>query len=80
MYLIIIFTLEMIVFALNVVSIIIFYQTGMIIWTKIWNTFIKPLYTVANTIIYGWRTKAYQLRIRHMFGCQTASVEPSETP
>ena len=79
MYLIIIFTLEMIVFALNVVSIIIFYQTEMTIWTKIWNAFIKPLYTVANTIIYGWRTKAYRLHVRHMFGFMTASVEPFET-
>ena len=73
-YLIIIFTLEMFVFALNVVSILIFYQTEMIIWTKIWNAFIKPLYTIANTIIYGWRTEAYQLRVCRMFGCQTASA------
>ena len=80
MYLIIIFTLEMIVFALNVVSVLIFYQTEMKIWIRIWNGFIKAPYTIANTVIYGWRTKAYKMHIRRMFGCQMASVESRKTP
>ena len=78
MYLIIIFTLEMIVFMLNGLSILIFYLTLMTVWGKIWNGFIKPPYTVANTVIYGWRTKAYQIHVRRMFGSRTSSVEPFE--
>ena len=80
MYLIIIFTLEMIVFALNTVVILIFYHTRITLWGKIWNGFVKAPYTVANTIIYGWRTKSYQIHVCRMFGCQTASVESCETP
>ena len=79
MYLIIIFTLEMIVFMLNVVSIVVFYQTHMTIWGKIWNAFIKAPYTVVNTVIYGWRTKSYQVHVRRMFGCRTASYKTSES-
>ena len=79
MYLIIIFTLEMIVFALNVVVILIFYHIRITLLGKIWNGFVKAPYTIANTIIYGWRTKSYQLHVRRMFGCQNASVEPFET-
>ena len=80
MYLIIIFTLEMIVFALNVVIILILYQTRIAIWGKIWNGFIKAPYTIANTAIYGWRSKEYRKHVRRMFSCQTASVESRETP
>ena len=79
MYLIIIFTLEMIAFALNVFVIFILYQTRIAIWAKIWNGFIKAPYTATNTIIYGWRTKAYRIHVRRIFGCQTASVESHET-
>ena len=78
MYLIIIFILEMIVFALNVVCFLIFRFARTTIMGKIWNGFIKAPYTVANTIIYGWRTRSYQRHVRRMFGCQTSSFDTSE--
>ena len=80
MYHIIIFTLEMIVFALNVLVILISNQTSITIWALIWNGFVKAPYTVANPIIYGWRTRSYRKHVRRMFGCQAASVESCETP
>ena len=80
MYLIIIFTLEMIAFALNIVVVLIFHHTRITVWGKIWNAFIKAPYTIANTVIYGWRTKSYQRQVHRIFGCQTASVESRETP
>ena len=60
MYLVIIFILEMIVFALNVVCFVIFPFKRTTIIGKIWNRFIKAPYTVAITTNHGWRTRAYQ--------------------
>lgn len=77
-YLMIIFTIEMIVFLLNVVCPIVFHQAGTPIVCNIWNGFIKAPYTIANTIIYGWKTKAYQRHVRHIFGCQMSSDDMSE--
>lgn len=71
-YLMIIFTLEMIVFALNLVCIVIFYFTGMDVFCKIWNGFIKAPYTISNTVIYGWRSKSYRRTVNKIFGCATA--------
>ena len=59
-YLIIVFTMEMIVFLLNAICLIILYHTNTLLVCKIWNLVIKAPHTMANTVIYGWRTKSYQ--------------------
>ena len=74
-YLMIIFTIEMMVFLLNVVCLIVTGQTGSFNVCNIWNGFIKAPYTIANTIIYGWRTEPYRRHVRRIFGCQSASIE-----
>mgnify|MGYP001794085694 CR=1 FL=1 len=78
MYLIIIFTLEMIVFTLNLICFVIFYHTRTPFVGKIWNGFIKAPYTISNTIIYGWRNEPYRRHVRRMFGCRTSSIETIE--
>ena len=78
MYLIIIFTLEMIVFALHLIGFLILYYTQALFVSKIWYVFIKAPHTVANTIIYGWRTEPYRRHVRRMFGWRTASIEGIE--
>lgn len=73
-YLIIIVTMEMIVFLLNIICIIIVYTTGIVTICKIWNFSIKAPHTIANTVIYGWRTKAIHQHIRKMFGCKPSHI------
>ena len=53
MYLIIIFTLDMIVFLFNSICVIVLQSTGEFAICKIWNPFIKAPYTIVNTVIYG---------------------------
>ena len=77
-YLIIVFTMEMIVFLLNVACITILSYTNTLVLCKIWNLAIKAPHTMANTAIYGWRTKAYQQHVRRMFGCKPSRVESTE--
>ena len=74
-YLIIVFTMEMIVFLLNVTCIAVLYFTNTLLVCKIWNLSIKAPQTMMNTVIYGWRTKAYQQHVRKMFGCKPSQVE-----
>ena len=74
MYLIIIFTLEMIVFLLNSVCMIIFYTTKVVLGFKLWHGFIKTPYTILNTVIYGWRTQSYRQRVRKVTGCPQRQV------
>ena len=78
MYLIIIFTLEMIVFVLNSICIIVLYCTGELVICKIWNGFIKAPYTMLNTVIYGWRTQSYRQYVRKVIGCNPRQVGNAE--
>ena len=73
-YLIIIFTLEMIVFLLNWVCIIVAEYTGVVVICKIWNAFIKAPYTILNTVIYGWRTQSYRQHVRKLIGCNQHQI------
>ena len=69
MYLITIFTLEMIVLLLNSTCIIFAHSTGSPVLCTIWNAFIKAPHTILNTVIYGWRTQSYRQHVRKLFGC-----------
>ena len=73
-YLIIIFTLEMIVFLLNSVCMIVLYSTFEVLGFKIWHAFIKAPYTILNSVIYGWRTQSYRQYIRRVTGCPQRQV------
>ena len=68
MYLIIIFTLEMIVFILNSICVIVMHSIGVVVICKIWSAFIKAPYTTLNTIIYGWRTQSYRQYVHRVLG------------
>ena len=70
-YIMIIFTLEMIVFILNLVCIVVIHCTGTLTICKLWNGFIKAPYTISNTVIYGWRSKSYRRKVYKIFGCNT---------
>ena len=74
MYLIIIFTLEMIVLLLNSICIVVVEYTGVEVICKIWNAFIKAPYTILNTVIYGWRTQSYRQYVRKLLGCNRSRV------
>ena len=74
MYLIIIFTLEMIVFLLNCVCIIVAGYTGGMVFFNIWIAFIKAPYTILNTVIYGWRTQPYRWYIRKLIDCNRRRI------
>ena len=78
MYLIIIFTLEMIVFLLNCICIIFIRSTDNPLPCTIWNTFVKAPYTILNTIIYGWRTQSYRQHVRKLFGCNRRQIGIAE--
>ena len=78
MYLIIIFTLEMIVFLLNSICIIVVGYTGVAVICKIWNAHIKAPYTILNTVIYGWRTQSYRQYVRKLIGCNQRRVGIAE--
>ena len=78
MYLIIIFTLEVIVFLLNSICIIVMHSTGVGVICKIWHAFIKAPYTILNTVIYGWRTQSYQQYVRKLIGCNRRQVGIAE--
>ena len=78
MYLIIIFTLEMIVFLLNSICVIVLHSTGESLICEIWNAFIKAPYTILNTVIYGWRTQSYRQYVRKLFGCNQRRVGIAE--
>ena len=78
MYLIIIFTLEMIVFLLNCVCVIVVNSTGNSLICDIWSGFIKAPYSILNTVIYGWRTKSYRQYVRKLFGCNQRWVGIAE--
>ena len=69
MYLVIIFTPEMIVFLLNSGCVIFIHSTGNPVLCTIWNAFIKAPHTILNTVIYGWRTQSYRQHVRKLFGC-----------
>ena len=69
MYLIIIFTLEMIVFLLNSICVIVVKCTDELVICKIWYAFIKAPYTMINTVIYGWRTRSYRRCVRRIVTC-----------
>ena len=69
MYLIIIFTLEMIVFLLNSICIIVMHSTGVMVVCKIWSGFIKAPFTILKAVIYGWRTQSYRQYLRKLIGC-----------
>ena len=79
MYLIMIFTLEMIVFLLNSICILFTHGTGNPLLCTIWNAFIKAPYTILNTVIYGWRTQSYRQCVRKLFGCNRRQIEVTET-
>mgnify|MGYP001794105210 CR=1 FL=1 len=74
MYLIIIFIMEMIVFLLNTACITVIFITGNSTVCKIFNSAFKAPHTIANTVIYGWRTKAYQQHVQKMFGCKPSRI------
>ena len=78
MYLIIIFTLEMIVFLLNSICVIVLHSTGVVVICKIWNGFIKAPYTILNTVIYGWRTRSYRQYVRKLIGCKRRRIGIAE--
>ena len=73
-YLIIIFIMEMIVFLLHTACITVLFITGSSIVCHIWSSAIKAPHTILNTVIYGWRTKAYQQHVRKVFGCKPSQV------
>ena len=74
MYLIIIFTLEIIVFLLNSICVITLYTTGESVLCHIWNAFIKAPCTILNAVIYGWRTQSYRQHVRRVFGCNRSQI------
>ena len=78
MYLIIIFTLEMIVFLLNSICIIVMHSTGVVVVCKIWNGFIKAPYTILNAVIYGWRTQSYRQYVHELIGCNRRRIGIAE--
>ena len=78
MYLIIIFTLEMIVFLLNSICVIVLHSTGVVVIFKIWQAFIKAPYTILNTVIYGWRTQSYRQYVRELIGCNRHRIGIAE--
>ena len=73
-YLMIIFTLEMIVFLLNLTCVVSLKFTGTFVVCKIWHGFIKAPYTLSNTIIYGWRSKSYRRKVCKLFGFKIAGL------
>lgn len=72
MYLIIIFSLEMIALIINLVSLGIFLFSGIGIYIIMWISFVKPTYTVSNVVIYGWRTKTYKQYVCGMLPCESS--------
>ena len=78
MYLIIIFTLEMIVFLLNSICVIVVKCTDELVVCKIWYAFIKAPYTMLNTFIYGWRTRSYRQCVRKVVGCNRGHISNAE--
>ena len=78
MYLIIIFTLEMIGFLLNSVCVIFIHSTGNAVLCTVSNAFTKAPYTILNTVIYGWRTQSYRWYVRKLFGCNRRQIGIAE--
>ena len=78
MHLIIIFTLEVIVFLLNSICVIVMHSTGVVVICKIWNAFIKAPYTILNAVIYGWRTRSYRQYVRELISCNQRRVGIAE--
>ena len=78
MYLIIIFTLEMMVFLLNSVCVIFIHSTGNSLLCTIWNAFIKAPYTILNAVIYRWRTQSYRQHVRTLFGRNQRQISIAE--
>lgn len=78
MYLIIIFTLEMIAFLLNSVCAIFVKCTAELIVCKVWYAFIKAPYTMLKTFIYGWRTESYRKNIRTLLSCNRHQSKTAE--
>ena len=78
-YLMIIFTMELIVFVLELIAVTPYINPDVSYTLSIWTGFIKAPYTVANTVIYGWRTKAYRQRVRKVLGCKAVQVASPET-
>ena len=70
MHLMIIFTFEPILFVLNLIRFLIFYNTRTPFMGKNWNKCIEAPCTASKKIIYGWRTEPYR---RH------ASIKVNET-
>lgn len=77
-YVIIVFAMEMAVFLLNMVCIIISH-TSTETACEVWNAVVKAPHTIANTVIYGWRTKAYQEHVRKIFGFKSSRIGSAET-
>ena len=78
-YLMIIFTMEMIVFVLKLIAVTPYINPDVSYILSIWTGFIKAPYNVANTVIYSWRTKAYKQRLNKVLGCKTVQVASPET-
>ena len=78
-YLMIIFTMEMTVFVIQLIGITLYLTLDASVILSIWTGFIKAPYTVANTVIYGWRSKAYRQHVRKVLGCKTVQVASPET-
>ena len=74
MYLIIIFTLEMIVFLLNSICVTALHSTGDNAICKIWNAFVKVPYTILSGVIYSWRTQSYRQYVRKLIGCNRRRI------
>ena len=75
MYFTIIFTLYMITMLTNLISLAIVYGTETYISIKVQHIFLKSGYAIANTVIYGWRTKAYRRQIKRMIYCEQREAE-----
>ena len=78
-YLLIIFTTEMIVFVIQLIGITLYLSLDVSAILSIWSGFVKAPYTVANMVIYGWRTKAYRQCVRKVLGCKAVQVTSPET-
>ena len=78
-YLVIIFTMEMIVFVIQLIAVTLYISLDASVTLLIWTGFIKAPYTVANSMIYGWGTKAYRQHVRKVLGCKTVQVASPET-
>ena len=78
-YLMIIFNMEMIVFVIQLIALTLYLSLDVTYILLIWSGFVKAPYTVANTVIYGWRTKAYRQRVRKVLGCKAVQVTSPET-